>query len=401
MDEQFQRPAGEWSAADRTSGGPSAPPSTMDETSNRRSAPARRSSRGGDLVVHLMTSRAPAWAGAAGLRCSPIDASDVITIAAAEGPEVVVVDAAVLDAPDPAWVADVTGALGPVVAVADAPGDAAAARASGVRVVLPTSFLDAPAELARAMLLESVAPPAPAGAAADDVMRYVRDALHEFRTPLTVILEFAGLCLDGIGGDLSVKHREYLGHLEGAAGRLDEQLDDFRDTLLLRLGSHRAAPAGLPLRAAVEAAVADLESTVEVDDAVLALDHALGVDAERFALALARVLGAARKWSRGGGPVRVRLAPDAARPGACTVEVAYAGIAPSDDDVRTMRDGLVETEHGVDRSVARVFGLGVAMARAFLEAEGGAVRLAAAEGGGTYSITVPLADAPGVARAAA
>lgn len=357
-----------------------------------------RATRGGELVVHVMTSRDPKWSNAAGFRCRALDASDALSMAAADGPSIVVVDAAVFDAPDPGWVAEITDALGPVVAVATDPEHAEHARASGVRATLPMSFLDAPADLARSMLLECVAQSAPAGA--NDLERYTRDALHEFRTPLTVILEFAGLCLDGVGGELCEKHREYLGHLEGAAARLDEQLDDFRDTMLLRIGRHRAGLSGLPVREAVESAVEGVEFEVELRDDLGAADRALDLDAERFALGLTRVLDAARKWSRGDGPVRVRVAPDAGRADACRVEVAYDGIAPAAVDVRTMRDGLVETEHGVYRTVARVFGLGVAMARSFVEAEGGAVRLEAADGGGTYSITVPLVPVTEAARAA-
>lgn len=361
----------------------------------RSGAAARR----GDLVVHTITTREPAWSCAAGIRCRPLDARDALAMAAGSGPSVVVMDAAVLDRPDPDWVAQVTDALGPVVAVAGRPGDASSARASGVRATLPMSFLDAPDDLARSMLLECAARPAPAGA--DDLERTTRDALHEFRTPLTVILEFASLCLDGVGGELCDKHREYLGHLESAVLRLEEHLDDYRDTVLMRLGRLRPGPAGLPLRDAIEGALADLSDEVEFEDRVPRASLVLGLDAGRVSLALMRLLGVARKWSRGEGAVRLSIAATDAEERTCRVEVTYAGLAPSEDDIRTLRDGLVETEHGVDRTVARVFGLGVAMATVFVESEGGTVRLARTPDGGRFEVVLPLRSPGAIARAAA
>ena len=66
-------------------------------------------------------------------------------------------------------------------------------------------------------------------------------------------------------------------------------------------------------------------------------------------------------------------------------------VVLSDDDVIVMRDGTIHREDGFYRSVARVFGLGVSMARLFLEQSGGDLRLEVEKGaGGTFVVTVPV-----------
>ena len=62
--------------------------------------------------------------------------------------------------------------------------------------------------------------------------RYMRDAIHEFRTPLTVISEFAALCKDAI--ELSVDEGLLLEMNRGKL-RLSERGVLFADTVASRL----------------------------------------------------------------------------------------------------------------------------------------------------------------------
>lgn len=68
----------------------------------------------------------------------------------------------------------------------------------------------------------------------DTAHRFVENVAHEFRTPLTVIREFASIINDGIGGEVTPKQQEYLAHIVGSAGDLAELVNDFLNCSRLR-----------------------------------------------------------------------------------------------------------------------------------------------------------------------
>lgn len=69
--------------------------------------------------------------------------------------------------------------------------------------------------------------------------RFVDNVAHEFRTPLTVIQEFASILEDGIGGPVSDDQLEYLGFIAGSTRDLAQMVDDFLDSSKLRAGALR------------------------------------------------------------------------------------------------------------------------------------------------------------------
>jgi signal transduction histidine kinase len=73
----------------------------------------------------------------------------------------------------------------------------------------------------------------------DSAHRFVEDVAHEFRTPLAVIQEFASIMADGIGGEVSEKHVEFLDYIANATRDLSLLVDDFLDSSKLRTGTLR------------------------------------------------------------------------------------------------------------------------------------------------------------------
>lgn len=69
--------------------------------------------------------------------------------------------------------------------------------------------------------------------------RFVEDVAHDFRTPLTVIQEFASIMADGIGGEVSEKHGEFLELIACASRDLAQLVDNFLDSGKLRAGTLR------------------------------------------------------------------------------------------------------------------------------------------------------------------
>lgn len=341
-------------------------------------------------TVVTMLERVPAWAAALELDVIAAEPERVIESVAHlvddDARAVVLVDAALLDPSERAWLDDVRAGLGPVIAIGRSTDELAAARRSGVDGALPQSFLDVPADLAREVLGDHVDAPAPQP---DAMERFMRDAIHEFRTPLTVIAEFTALCEEGLGGPLTDKQRDYLAHVQAAAERLCTEFDDYRDTIRLETGSlvleRNDASLEVVIASALDAVDFDVHRAQRVDDRVT-LD---GVDAARLTESLQRVLRVGEKFRRADEPLDLTTT---STPTHEEISIGFVGILPSEDDMHVLDRGYVDCPGGPYRTVARVFGLGAAMAHKFLERSGGSLRIERrGTGGGALVVSVPVA----------
>ncbi len=333
------------------------------------------------VTVFAMTESVPDWA----IQLGAGDGLEaLVDVDVAGRSTVVLMDSSLLDAKDASWVEGIESSLGPVIAVCADQSEGHRARAYGARAAVPCSLLHAPAEVAMHVIEDILhAPPV----STDKMERYMRDAIHEFRTPLTVISEFAGLCEDGIGGPLTERQEVYIGYILSAVDRLGEHFDDYRDGVRMRLGSLQHGKSCESLRPVLENAVVSMGAEpvrLGVAD-TLQLDQ---VDGQRLTEALKRLIGGAQKLGAKGQPVTVAVRRV---DGVAEIRVTFLGAVVSLDDIEVMAQGTMMREDGFYRSVARVFGLGVSMARLFLAQSGGTLRLEVEEGvSGAFVATVPI-----------
>lgn len=356
-----------------------------------RALPSDSTTPASSLAVFALTERVPEWAQSFD-PALPVDEWLAASLAS-KNECVVLVDAALLDG-NPEWVARVQRDLGPLIAIAPSPGASSRARALGARATVPPSVLEAPRSVAMEVLNDALAGPT---VDADRMERFMRDAIHEFRTPLTVISEFVGLCEDGIGGPLTERQRTYLGYIQGAVDRMAEQFDDYRDGLRMRMGSLEHTPSNDPIDSVLRAAFdhmgfalgsSDVDAPGELSSDEFAPGMVLhGVDSARAIEALKRILAGARKLSSPSEALDITVEALESR---VIVRVAFTGTEPSAEDVAVIDQGTTMRDDGFYRSVARVFGLGVSMARMFLLQSGGKLRLETSPGfGGAYVVELP------------
>jgi signal transduction histidine kinase len=250
--------------------------------------------------------------------------------------------------------------------------------------------VDAPAsgevgELARAFnrMADSLA-------RADELRRaMVGDVAHELRTPLTNIRCHIEAMQDGLmpadAATLSSLHEEAM-HL----GRL---VDDLRDLALADAGQLALEREPVDVGRAVEAAVA--AAAPRAAAAGVTLDAAPGVDlpavqadALRLAQVLRNLLENAIAHTPAGGRVEVAAAGAG---GGVEIAVRDTGEGIAAEHL----DRVFERFYRTDGSRARATGgagLGLAIVRQLVEAQGGTVRVESAPGrGATFAVTLPVA----------
>lgn len=219
--------------------------------------------------------------------------------------------------------------------------------------------------------------------AADKVKTaFVANMSYELRTPLTSIKGFAEMLHGGYAGELPESAVEYSEAILASVGRLGDLVDDVldltrdgaleRSSVDLELTAQAAAAAVLPLAQAKW-----IELAVEVDGSAGAVKG----DARRIRQAIEHLLrnAVAGLPERG----RVLLHVDGGAKG--------ARIVVSDDGPGMARELAAKAferfaQPGISRGGDRALGLGLPLAKQFVEAHGGTIQLVSEPGEGTMVV---------------
>ena len=227
-------------------------------------------------------------------------------------------------------------------------------------------------------------------AAEERLRRFVADASHELRTPVTSIRGYAEMFRRG-ASDHPADLAKVMRRIEQEGERMGELVEEL--LLLARLDQ------GLPLErepvdmaalidAAVDAAcAADPGRRVDVDSQRPLV--VLG-DESRLRQVVDNLLTNARVHTAAGTPVHVRLAAEDAE-AVLEVEDEGPGVPARE------ADKIFERFHRTDRSRARSqggVGLGLAIARSVVDAHRGTIAYRSRPGGGSiFHVALPLASA--------
>ena len=227
-------------------------------------------------------------------------------------------------------------------------------------------------------------------ASEDRLRRFLADASHELRTPLASIRGYAELYRMGVARSADDVERS-MRRIEDEAARMGVLVEDL--LTLARLDEIAEAP-----HTSVD--VASLAADAVADAAAVAPDRAISLhgaeravvlgDAHQLRQVLGNLLRNALVHTPAGTPVEVIVAAgDDVR-----VDVRDHGPGLPGDDPAALFERFWRAEGGRERGRAGA-GLGLAIVDAIVEAHGGRVSAANAEGGGAvFSVAVPAARAP-------
>jgi PAS domain S-box-containing protein len=223
---------------------------------------------------------------------------------------------------------------------------------------------------------------------------FVANMSHELRTPLNSIIGFTELLFHDRVPAGSPKHKEFLGDVLKSSRHLLQLINDILDLAKVESGTIDFNPQSVDVPALV-AEVRDVVRGLAVSrrtsiDMVVATDVArVELDPARLKQVLYNFLSNAVKFTRENGRVVVRIKPD--RAGMFRVEVEDDGVGIAEEDIGRL---FVEFQQ-LDASRSKRFqgtGLGLALTRRIVEAQGGTVGVTSTPGAGsTFYAVLPRA----------
>ncbi|MBI2896427.1 MAG: PAS domain S-box protein [Deltaproteobacteria bacterium] len=223
---------------------------------------------------------------------------------------------------------------------------------------------------------------------------FLANMSHELRTPLNGIIGFAQLMHGGKVGPVSSTHQVYLGDILTSARHLLQLINDVLDLSKVESGKMEFRPELVDLgklvsevRDVVRAIAASKRIEIATDASPTLAGVAL--DPSRFKQVLYNFLSNALKFTPDGGRVAVRVLPDGLEH--VRLEVEDTGIGIKEEDLSRL---FVEFQQ-LDATTAKKYqgtGLGLALTRRLVEAQGGHVDVRSRLGqGSTFSAILPRA----------
>ncbi|MBK6688589.1 MAG: PAS domain S-box protein [Deltaproteobacteria bacterium] len=226
---------------------------------------------------------------------------------------------------------------------------------------------------------------------------FLANMSHELRTPLNSIIGFASLMEAGRVGTPSAQQKELLGDILNSSKHLLQLINDVLDLAKIEAGRVQLNPEPLDLSLVVREVKDTLrgmaaEKRVSLESVLDPGCLELNLDRGKLKQVLFNYLSNALKFTPEGGRIVVRALAEGAENIRLEVEDNGIGIAP--EDLKT----LFTEFRQLDSSAAKKYqgtGLGLALTKKIVEAQGGRVEAISEPGqGSTFVAVLPRRSPP-------
>jgi PAS domain S-box-containing protein len=228
--------------------------------------------------------------------------------------------------------------------------------------------------------------------------QFLANMSHELRSPLNAIIGFSDLLCSDTMPVAPEKQRQFIGHIRTSGRHLLQLINDVLDLSKVESGKFEFYPEPVRLAELIGEVRNVLFSLLQRKRLTLDVDVAPAVasvvtDPARLKQALFNYLSNAIKFSAEGGALSVRALPEGAQ--AFRIEVTDFGVGIAQADLprlfvefQQLDDGYTKRHQGT--------GLGLALTRRLVQAQGGSVGVRSVLGqGSTFHLVLPMA--PGLA----
>jgi signal transduction histidine kinase len=210
---------------------------------------------------------------------------------------------------------------------------------------------------------------------------------HELRTPMTTVIGFSEMLQGGALGELTDKQQEVVGHIVTGSRHLNQLINEVLDLSRVEEGRLTFHPEEAAPHKLVGEVVDGMRGLADDRGVRIVVDApeigTFRLDPSRFKQVLYNLIGNAVKFTEAGGEVIVTLR--AAEHGELLVSVTDYGPGVHPDEVDRI---FLPFEQGSYRSGGA--GLGLAVSRRIVDAQGGRIDVASRPGeGATFTVTLP------------
>ena len=216
--------------------------------------------------------------------------------------------------------------------------------------------------------------------------KFLANMSHELRTPLNAIMGFSEIIRLGVFGEVNERYQEYVNDINASAVHLLGLIDGLLDLAKIESGKMMLQESEIDLRALLEEALQMIAATNQGQSKDIALTCTLPrvtliADARLMKQVALNLLSNAAKFTPDQGRIEVTVNVDAAG-----VEVRFAdnGIGIDADKLDLV---FHPYEHGANLiGGVKSTGLGLPIARSFVELHGGSLHLESVLGAGTTAV---------------
>jgi PAS domain S-box-containing protein len=217
---------------------------------------------------------------------------------------------------------------------------------------------------------------------------------HELRTPLTSIRGYLELVLEEEAGTLTDEQRQFLGVVERNAHRLLALVGDLLFLAQVEAGKLSLEIGAVDLSAIAAESVETARPLAEERDVTLTLATGplalIAGDHARLAQLLDNLISNGVKFTPPGGRIDVRVK---GHRGNAVIEVRDTGMGIPSEEQQHLFERFFRTTKATEQAIPGT-GLGLAISKAIVDAHGGHIAVASADGGGTtFRISLPIRQA--------
>ncbi len=235
---------------------------------------------------------------------------------------------------------------------------------------------------------------------------FLANMSHELRTPLNAIIGFSEVLSEQMFGDVNDKQMEYLQDIHSSGQHLLTLINDVLDLSKIEAGRMELEPSCFDLEMLLDNSMTLVRERAQRNGLTLSLKVDEGLeewvaDARKVKQVMVNLLSNAVKFTPAGGSVSVQarreLATHDEQSGQATPEQVHISVTDTGVGIAPSEQAMVFEEFrqasGDYLRKAEGTGLGLSLAKRFVELHGGSIRLDSEPGkGSTFTVTLPLIE---------
>jgi len=225
--------------------------------------------------------------------------------------------------------------------------------------------------------------------------QFLTHVSHELRSPLTAVLQFVSIILDGLAGEINEEQREYLTITLRNAKQLHKMISELLEVIRSDTGKLAFDLRSVPLMELTTETIGMLLSHAAAKGILLSADvpgdlPPVYADPERMKQVLINLIDNAIKFTPDKGSVTVQARVFEADPDFICVTVADTGCGISPEGTSRIFERLYQ-EPNSNESSRKGLGLGLHICKELVEHQGGRIWVESRAGkGSTFYFTLPI-----------